>query len=740
MSGPRPTPMSDDALDRRLATFLASEAADMSGAPTAAEVTWRIAQRDRSGRQAHPGVASRQLRTVLLLGALGLLLGLTLALLSAQRPTDPLRLTGNGEIVVEDQVFHPVSGAELPSLCDGCRRTGVPSFSADGSRMAFASHGLWVLDVRTGTPTRLDACPGCSGPVEGGELANLSMAPAGDRVAYVESGQLKVVDVATNAVHALTRPGDVVSGVTFAPNGEQIAFVREPGIWVIDADGRHERLVMEGDAIDPAWSPDGSTIAYVRFGGWYELWLYDTDSAARRVIWESPKCCISGWGGPAWSPDGREIAVVTVDDERRYQLSTISVESGRARRVGPASPGRPAWRPVSAEAAYTVDATGPVVSPAGSASTCADIHVRPDAGRVPPGSWDATGLGDGLAVGVPEQVDDPTSTIFVASGTTPAIMGMAVDAPRDVVVTVRPVSARPSGEAVVLVTATSTERSLANCSDLWRISVTDRVPHATRLTSNTGGQDVEWSSVSPSGARIAYVIDDTTGNGPVRRMYVDAVASPGAPIHLGAPLSAGCPFAPPSAAWAPDEQALAQACGTTVEVVDLATGQRSVLDLPRGMTPTALTWRPPTDGDDGNLLVGLSPDGVDGPLTVAAIDPLDGTTDPVGTWDGPDGQPLEWLGGWDDAFSPGHRWLWTLGPSTGSTDQAGYLIDMVTGRIALGVKPDDRPDMADWVGVNALGVHAHDVVAVRIRALDPMSGRWSDIASLPSGTWVAWVP
>ncbi len=227
MSAGHVIPMSDETFDRLLASFLASEAADISGAPTASDVAWRIAQRGQVGRRERQRIASRQLRMVLLLGVLGLLLALTLALLAAQRPVQPPRLTGNGEILVEDQAFDPVTGAELPRICDGCRRTGAPSWSADGSRLAFASDGLWVLDMTSGIPTKLEGCPGCSGPVEGGELSALSMAPAGDRIAFVADRQLKVVDVGTGDVRSLTPPGDVVTGASFSPNGEEIAFVGE---------------------------------------------------------------------------------------------------------------------------------------------------------------------------------------------------------------------------------------------------------------------------------------------------------------------------------------------------------------------------------------------------------------------------------------------------------------------------------------------------------------------------------
>jgi dipeptidyl aminopeptidase/acylaminoacyl peptidase len=364
MSGPRRAPISDEAFDVRIGSFLAAEAADVAGAPTAAEVAARLARRDQPGRRGRPTVATRQLRTVLLMSALGLLLGLVLALMAAQRPVQPPRLTGNGQILVEDQAFSPPSGGAPPLICEGCRRTGVPSWSADGTRLAFASDGLWVHDTRTGAVTELDACPGCSGQIEGGELGNgdLSMAPAGDRIAYVEGGQLKVVDVAMGAVRSLTQPTDGwTASPSFSPDGTRIAFVREePGVWVIDADGGTPRRIIDDDVSFPSWSPDGTTMAYVRWGGGstirpdgrstMEVWLHDLDTGARGKVLEVLCHCLGASITPGWSPDGTHIAVVAPESESDpWTLFVLDVRNGQLRRLGAASPGRPAWQPIAGD-------------------------------------------------------------------------------------------------------------------------------------------------------------------------------------------------------------------------------------------------------------------------------------------------------------------------------------------------------------------------------------------------------
>ena len=106
---------------------------------------------------------------------------------------------------------------------------------------------------------------------------------------------------------------DYNASVPAVTQRERVAFRRSGlpgyGIWTVNTDGTGARQVstdpenIASNDTDPAWSPDGSKIAFVRNG---ELHVMNADGSGRRVLVGpgSP----SRVADPEWSPSGSEIA------------------------------------------------------------------------------------------------------------------------------------------------------------------------------------------------------------------------------------------------------------------------------------------------------------------------------------------------------------------------------------------------------------------------------------------------
>lgn len=189
---------------------------------------------------------------------------------------------------------------------------GVINFlgwSADGTRLSFnhdGSGGLVVLDLATGS-TQL---------VLAGSYDVVAWALDGTRlvtqgVADASGSDLYLVFIDDREPIRLTSGEGYEWGPAWSPDGSQIAFSFDPDgsarahrIEVMAADGSG-RSVLAEEAYGPAWSPDGALIAFVKTfgdptGRSNQVWVMAPDGSGQRKL-------ADGGSRPRWSPDGALI-------------------------------------------------------------------------------------------------------------------------------------------------------------------------------------------------------------------------------------------------------------------------------------------------------------------------------------------------------------------------------------------------------------------------------------------------
>lgn len=328
-----------DALDRALGDWFHTDARER--APTTLLDAVSAGARRLPGRPAWGlGLSLRALarrarsrRAVLrlaLVAALGSLLVVGLILAGPQKAprlgVGWLAYVHNGDIYVADAAGN---GSRRIVHADGVTFFNVAWSPAGRWLVAEADSGTILIDPVTGAATFV----GGSGPVwspDGRQLAVVDYLPVGSRLRIVDAETLSTVR---------TYPIPVGGGLAWSPNGRWIAANGEcsgPGcppdsnggtgalIRVDVATGEIVQLDLPagqgGGLREPAWSPDSTHIAFVRWGalcGGFgdsggcgsDVFVADADGANRQQLNR-----VTGQADqPAWSADGSWISWRTVD-------------------------------------------------------------------------------------------------------------------------------------------------------------------------------------------------------------------------------------------------------------------------------------------------------------------------------------------------------------------------------------------------------------------------------------------
>lgn len=87
---------------------------------------------------------------------------------------------------------------------------------------------------------------------------------------------------------------------------------------------------VPGDHREPAWSPDGSRIAFqnqVSATTNWEIWAASADGSAAKVLFDGAGACPGGVNHPSWSPNGSKLAITCYPSDHKASLVTLDLAS-----------------------------------------------------------------------------------------------------------------------------------------------------------------------------------------------------------------------------------------------------------------------------------------------------------------------------------------------------------------------------------------------------------------------------